>query len=75
MNIAMGLVGCVIWLIIVFAIGAVTDPIIQTAVDSATGLEKPILLVLQFIMTNPIGELLEWIAGCFLIIGVSLKSE
>jgi len=57
----------VVWLMILLALGYFTSAHIEAALNVAMGVDRSIMLTFQFLLTNPIGLVIDWLIGTVLI--------
>jgi len=56
-----------VWLSFLVSLGMAADAGTTDAVRTSSDLAKPFTLLLQFLLTSPIGIIFNWLAGTFLI--------
>ena len=64
----------VVLLILLFAFGHAAEAPLQEALAVSDGLERPLILALQFFLTNPVGIFIIWMTGTFSLLVAAVKT-
>lgn len=72
MRLAIALIISIFSLVFFFALGTIIEAPLQEALAISNSLERPLILVLQFLLTNPIGLFIDWLVFTSAIVGISL---
>ena len=60
----------VVLLILLIGLSLAAESPLSYALSVATGAERPVILLLAFMLTNPIGIFIDWFIGSLIIFGM-----